>query len=256
MEAKAQYNILYNSRFYILSFSLLLSISIFALLRLSIESDQLLLIRLQQIYGLACLLLLYVALIISPIGSLVGKERIKHANFSRRAIGVSAFFFGFLDGCIALFGQLGGASQLQFLPELFKWSLSFGLIALFVLFLLAVTSFDRVISFMTFRRWKWLHRFVYVSGALLIIHVWTVGTHFAYSWAQVGGFVALGVLLGLESIRMTRTLNQKYLRRSRAEAATIAIAVWAMCLVMVAAMPVLVQNYHSRHTDHSHGGEQ
>lgn len=255
MKPKASYNLFYSSRFYILVFSFLLSVAVFAWLRLVIEGDQLLFIRAQQIYGLLCLIFWYVALIISPLGHLIGKHRMKHIEFSRRAIGVSAFYFALLHAVIALFGQLGGLGQLQYLPELFIWSLIGGAVALLVLGLMSATSFDAVIRFMTFRKWKWLHRLVYIAGILVILHVWMIGTHLAYPWAQGIGLIALSVLFGLEILRAVRVTSEKKWHLSRSEIAGIVITLWVVVVVLIMTMPTVVQNYHSRHTGHTHSQE-
>ena len=64
-------------------------------MRNSTASDQLFIIRLQQIYGLASIILWYLVVIIGPMGHIVGKHRTKHLEFMRRAIGVSAFYFAY-----------------------------------------------------------------------------------------------------------------------------------------------------------------
>lgn len=250
MTARNDYSLLHNSRFYILAFSLLLSIALFAWFRIAITSDQLFLIRAQQVYGFVCLAFWYAAMIISPIGYIVGKQRMKHIEFARRAIGVSAFYFALLHTLIALFWQLGGIAQLQYLPELFKWSLFGGGVALVVLGLMAATSFDKVIAFMTFRKWKWLHRLVYMAGVLVILHIWMIGTHLAYGGVQIAGFWALALLIGLEVYRTTLLLNNKYQKLSRSELLITAMSVWVCALVVLLAMPNFIDNYHSRHTDH------
>lgn len=255
MKAQTPYRLLHNSRFYILAFSLLLSITVFAWLRLRIDSDQLLSIRTQQLYGFICLGFWYATLIISPLGHAIGKHRLKHLEFARRAIGVSAFYFALLHAVIALFGQLSGPPQLQHLPDLFKWSLVSGGMALLVLALMAATSFDAVIRFMTFRKWKWLHRLVYLAGVCVILHIWMIGTHLSYPWVQLSGFAALALLTGLELLRMVRLVNRKYFQLRRAEAAIMALAIWAIALAFIAAIPTVIENYHSRHTEHAHSQE-
>ena len=255
MKAQAPYTIFNNTRFYILLFSLLVSFIVFAYLRLTIESDQLLLIRTQQMYGALCLVFLYIALIISPAGQFFDKDRLALVNFSRRAIGVSACYFGALHAGIAFFGQLGGLSQMAYLPDTFIWSLSFGAIALFILLVLAGTSFDKVISWMGFEKWKLLHRLVYIAGVLVVVHVWMVGTHLAYSWSQLIGLSALSVLFGLEALRFTRYISAQRLHLGKAELLAVAVSLWVLMVVLVLAMPTLLQNYHSRHTTHSHGQE-
>lgn len=255
MKSQPKYSLLHNSRFYILAFAGLLSVAVFAWLRLSLDDDQLLHIRAQQIYGFICIVLWYLALIISPVTYIIGKQRLKQLIFSRRAIGVAAFYFAFLHTAIALFGQLGGPGQLQYLPDLFKLSLAGGAVGLLILAIMAATSFDRVIKFMTFRKWKWLHRLVYVAGILVIIHVWTIGTHVAYGGVQLVGFIALALLSGLEILRAMRLLNRKILHLRRAEIGVFALCAWAVSLISIAALPALIENYHSRHTSHDHSQE-
>lgn len=250
MASIKKHSLLINSRFYVLAVTLLVSVGVFAYLRITIQDDQLLAIRTQQVFGFLSLVYLYIALIISPLGYVIGKEKVQHLAFARRAIGVSAFYFAALHGAVALFGQLGGISNIGNLPEIFKWSLLFGAITLFILGLMALTSFDKVVRLMTFRKWKWLHRFVYAGSVLIILHVWMVGTHLAYSWVQIIAVVAIGLLLALEFFKLTRTLNRKYFKLSRSEAGALYLTIWAIVMGIMLAIPVLVQNYHSRHTEH------
>lgn len=254
--SKAHHPLLDNSRFYILVCSFLASVAVFAWLRMTIGDDQLLAIRTQQAYGFISVTCLYVALIVSPLGYVVGTQRVRHLAFARRAIGVSAFYFAALHALVALYGQLGGLASVQYLPELFQLSLLGGAIALGVLGLMAATSFDVAIRCMTFRRWKWLHRFVYASGVLIILHVWTIGTHMAYPVTQAIGFSLIGLLLGLELFRVTKQINKRYQIFDRFEATAVFVALWGMALVLLASLPFFVQNYHSRHLEHDSGDDR
>lgn len=261
MAAPKTYRLLDNSRFYILAFSLLLSGAIFAWVRLHAGDDQLFLIRLQQTFGFVSLFYWYCALVISPIGYVIGKHRMKKIEFSRRAIGVSAFYFALLHGCVALWGQLGGIGQLSYLPALFIWSLIGGAAGFGILLIMAATSFDKVVGFMTFRWWKWLHRLGYVGGIAVMLHIWTIGTHLAYGGVQIAVFIALMVLAGLETYRTAVLINKNYLHLGKTEAAVGGVAMWAIIVAVVFAVPAYVQNYHSRHTvhegsTHTHNGGQ
>lgn len=259
MKEKETYHLLDNSRFYILASSFLLSLAVLAYLRLELPNDQVFSIRLQQAFGLLCVLYWYSALIISPLGYVIGKHRMRRLEFARRAIGVSAFYFALLHGLTALFGQLGGFSQLAYLPAIFKWSLTGGLIAMIILLLLAMTSFDAVIKCMTFRRWKWLHRLIYIGGILAMLHVWTIGTHMAYGGVQAAVYGALVVLIGLELYRITKLVNDKHLHFRTADTVVLCIAVWAVVAALLLAVPTYIQNYHSRHHNSAsaeHGGHQ
>lgn len=240
-----------NSRFYILVMSILLSMAVVGFLRITIISDQLFYIRTQQVFGLLGVMYWYTAIIISPVGYIIGKQRMKKWEFARRAIGVSAFYFVLLHGVIALWGQLGGLAELQYLPAMFKWSLAAGAFAFGVLLVMALTSFDAVVKFMTYQKWKWLHRLVYIAGVLALIHIWTVGTHLAYSQVQIVAFVALVILAGLELYRSVHKVNDTYLHLNKSEAVTLFISSWAVVAVLLLATPALIKNYHSRHTDHS-----
>lgn len=250
MKERRNTSLLNNSRFYILASSILLSIATAAYLRLQIPSDQLYYIRVQQVFGLLCLLYWYVALVISPIGYIVGKHRMKHIEFARRAIGVSAAYFATLHAAVALWGQLGGISELALLPPLFKWSLAGGSIALLILLIMAATSFDKVVSFMTYKKWKWLHRLVYTGLVLAVLHIWTIGTHLAYVPVQWIALAALVILSGLELYRMSYLLNKKWLREGKAEVFIIFISLWAVVVTAIFMMPVFIHNYHSQHVDH------
>lgn len=243
--------LLNNSRFYILATSFLLSLAVVAFLRLHIPSDQLFYIRIQQVFGLLGVCFWYSALVISPIGYVIGKHRIKKLEFARRAIGVSAFYFVLLHGCVALWGQLGGLTELGYLPALFQWSLIFGTIAFTVLLMMALTSFDAVVKFMTYRKWKWLHRLVYIGGVFALLHIWTIGTHLAYSHVQLIAFIALLVLAGLELYRTTKLVNDKYLHLNKTEAMTLYVSSWVIISALILMTPVFIQNYHSRHNDHN-----
>ena len=255
MAERKDYQLINNSRFYVLLSAVLLSLAVTAWLRLQIASDQLFYIRTQQVFGLISILYWYFALVISPIGYVIGKQRTKHLEYARRAIGVSAFYFALLHAGVALWGQLGGLEQLQYLPALFRWSLIGGLVALGILFIMAATSFDKVVKFMNFRRWKWLHRLVYIGGVLAILHIWSIGTHLSYPAAQWVALVALLVLAGLELFRVARLLNQKYLHMNKLDTITIFVTAWSVVGVLIASIPFYVQSYHSRHADNSAHGD-
>lgn len=250
MTQKQEYRLIYNSRFYILISSVLVSMLVIGLLRLQISSDQLFYIRAQQVFGLLAILYWFFALIISPLGYAIGKHRTGRLEFARRAIGVSAFYFAAMHGSIALWGQLGGLGQLGLLPNLSKWSLIGGLVGFTILSLMAATSLDKVVDFMTYRRWKWLHRLGYMGGLLVVLHVWSLGTHVAYIHVQILAFVLLAVLSGLELFKVTKILNRKYLHYHRIEAGALFLSAWTLVIIGVLLIPKYVPNYHTQHQNH------
>jgi DMSO/TMAO reductase YedYZ heme-binding membrane subunit len=250
-------NLLDNSRFYILSSSILMSLMVVTSLRLKIPSDQLFYIRTEQLFGLLAIVYWYIALIISPLSNVIGKERMKRVIFARRGIGVSAAYFAVLHSSFALWGQLGGVSQIQYLPDFFKWSIAGGAIGLGILLVMAATSFDTVVRFMTYRRWKLLHRLTYIAGVCVLLHIWTVGTYMAYSAVQIAAFVALVILIGLETYRAAQTFAKRYKEfQSRDYFYVLFLSVWIFWVALLIVVPNIVQNYHAkRHMDTSqHGG--
>lgn len=169
-----------NIRFYILFLAFLYSIGIYLYVINSFSTERLQTIRLTQYFALSAVACLYVALLIGPLTyvwySIPFRDQIFKA---RRAIGVSAFLFGLIHGTVAFFGQLGGFGGLGFLNNKYLLAISISFMALLILATMAATSFDWVVAKMKFRRWKMLHRLVYVAAILILIHAMMLGTHFA-----------------------------------------------------------------------------
>lgn len=248
MAAKYPASLFSNVRFYILAATLCISILVASLLQLQIPSDQLFLIRTEQVFGYLCILYWYVALLISPLQKRLGDRfgsSLSYLAFSRRAIGVSAFYFALLHVGISLWGQIGGLGSLLLLPDRFLWSVGFGTIALIILLLMAATSFNRIVAFMTLPRWKWLHRLGYLGGILAMLHLWMIGTHIAYIEFRAVIFVLLAMLLWLESLRLTDVLTKKYPTRHKRKVA-IGIFLWLVAMGLLLLLPTLV----SSNTDH------
>lgn len=238
----------HNSRFYILCVSLVLSIGVASLARLTIASDQLYLIRLEQLYGVIALIYWYGAMGLSPLSSVIGKARLRHLLFARRAIGVSAAYFAVLHGSVALFGQLGGLGGLGSLEGRFLAALYVGFFALIILLVMAATSFDRVVQYMTFPRWKLLHRLVYAAGIAILFHVWLIGTHAAYLWVQLLALALLSILFALEGLRIAKVLARKYPSLDQRDIKiTIALTIWLSLTILVASIPGIFTSYHGAH---------
>lgn len=240
-----------NNRFYILTFSILLSLMVWAWLRLVIPDDRLLMMRSQQIFGLLSMVYLYVTLLISPLAAIVGFRRMKGAIFARRALGVSAFYFGLLHTAIVFWGQMGGFGQLEYLPALFIWSLLGAAVAIAIMFYMTVTSTDWFIKTMTYKWWKLSHRLIYLGGVLILLHVWSLGTHLVEPWLQLVLLGSLALFTGLEICRVVKFVNKKWQLFGRDEAVVVGIAAWAIVVTLVVLTPTVVPNYHSRHTDKS-----
>jgi sulfoxide reductase heme-binding subunit YedZ len=241
--------LLQNTRFYILAFTIISSLFAASWLRTHIASDQLFYIRTEQVFGYASMLCWYIALIISPLAALVGKNGVMlGVIFARRAIGVSAAYFALLHVTVATWGQLGGLKGLALPPGTFRTSLLLGVVALVILCIMAATSFNKVVVFMTPKRWKWLHRLGYIGGVLVILHVWLIGTHVAYVDTRIIAFVLLAILFGLESFRVASSLAKRYKELATLDVRlTIFICLWLLLMGLLLALPRLTTSYHSEH---------
>jgi DMSO/TMAO reductase YedYZ heme-binding membrane subunit len=207
-----------NSRFWILAAAVTLSVNIAGFVQLLVPAGSLQTIRIEQIYGFVSLLLLYTAILTSPLTKvfprLPGKDAYLHA---RRAIGVSAFYYAFLHVYITFFKQLGGFGGINYLNHTYTVSLLGGVFALGVLFIMAGTSFDWVVSHMGYKHWKLLHRLVYLASLAVLLHVMLIGPHYDAGLSFLGGltYVAAAFLIGLEVARVR--LNYKRRRGGKHE---------------------------------------
>ncbi len=205
-------SLLKNIRFYVIVFSLIFSLGVYYWVTSTSSSEQTQLIRLQQIYALTALAFLYLALLVGPLCFSFQKFPFRDQFLkARRAIGVSAFYFGLLHALLSFFGQLGGFQGLGFLSDKYLLAITLSFIALIILFLMALTSFDAFIAKLTFPRWKLLHRFVYLAGVFILIHALMLGTHFYDLSTLIPQilFIALMFLLALEALRFDAFLQKK-----------------------------------------------
>lgn len=202
--------LLRNIRFYILLFSLSISAGIYFWVIYTIPEGTLQIIRLTQFYAFAAVIYLYIALLIGPLCYQVRwiPKRPLIVK-SRRAIGVSAFYFALLHASFAFFGQLGGFSGLFYLANKYLIAVSLSATALLILSLMAATSFD---YFTKYSWWKKLHRFVYVAGVFVLVHALMLGTHFQNLSDLIPqiSFVLLSFLLILEGRRVDAYLKERF----------------------------------------------
>lgn len=200
-----------NVRFYVIAFSIGLSELVYVLVKVTIPPGTLVSSRLIQIYALLALGYLYLALMISPLMQAFPQLFGEQIKKSRRAIGVAAFYFAVIHGCIAFFGELGGFRGVGFLDNRYLLATGIGLLALLVLYLLAVTSFDAMIERMGFKRWKQLQRLAYAAGILILLHAMLLGSDFADLSRVIPRviFGAAALLLILESWRLGQYIKEK-----------------------------------------------
>ncbi len=130
-------------------------------------------------FGTCAFLLLHIVLMIGPLCRL--SPRFLPLLYNRRHLGVTTFFVGAAHAGFSIFQFHALGSVNPFVSILVSntrfTSLAdfpfqvLGLIALIILFLMAVTSHDFWLNNLTAPVWKTLHTLVYVAYALLVGHV-------------------------------------------------------------------------------------
>lgn len=204
--------LLKNSRFWILAIAVVLSANGAGFIQLEVPPGSLQTIRIGQFYGFMALVLLYAAILASPLTKvfpgLPGKAAYLHA---RRAIGVSACYYALLHGYVTFFGQLDGLSGIAYLNHTYRLSLVLGVFAAAVLCIMAATSFDWVVDHMGYKHWKLLHRLVYFASVAVLLHVMLIGPHYDNGLSSLSGvtYVAGVFLVALESVRIARNIRQR-----------------------------------------------
>jgi DMSO/TMAO reductase YedYZ heme-binding membrane subunit len=158
-----------------------------------------------QLFALLASASLYLALLPGPLYEalprLPGRDLFIAA---RRAFGVSALALSIPHAYHGFYGFLGGFESLRYWGLDYSISLLFGLIATVLLVPPALTSFDAAAKWLG-RRWKRLHRLVYLAGVLALVHSVTVTIHVVDLWPWLAGtYVALVALLLLESLKIDR----------------------------------------------------
>lgn len=242
-----------NVRFYILIFSALLSGAIYFWAKISFDTDYSQAVNLTQTYALVAVTYLYFALLASPLVRFFPSFpfRAKYIQ-ARRALGVSAFFFGCLHAYYAFFKELGGFESLGFLNLKYLTAITLSTLALTILSLMALTSFDFIIDKLGFRNWKFLHRFVYVAGLLITVHALMLGSAFtdlSSAIPQVFG-VALSLLLILEAVRLDRYFSSKFLNYPKAGLSLVIIISVLVSFYAINLLPQEITSQLSVHQAH------
>ncbi|MCI0389899.1 MAG: ferric reductase-like transmembrane domain-containing protein [Acidobacteria bacterium] len=164
-------------------------------------------------FGTCALLLLHVVLIIGPICRLF--PQFLPLLYNRRHLGVTTFLIGLAHSVFAII-QFHGLGNLNPLVSVWVSNTRYtslanfpfqplGLVALIILFLMAVTSHDFWLANLTAPVWKSLHMLVYVAYGLIIVHV-TLGVLQAETSVLLSGALGAGMALvfGLHIIAASR----------------------------------------------------
>src|SRR6266481_4236496 len=192
-------------------------------------------VRLTEAYALIALVFLYISLLPSPFYAVFPDFPYKAIVIkSRRATGTSTFFFALLHAFAALQFELGGFSGLKFLNNEYLLGISYSFAALVILAVLTVTSFDFAVSALG-KKWKWIHRLVYLAAILVVIHAFLLGSQFmniSEAIPQVF-LIALLFLLLLESTRAAKFLHKKYRRFSLLSWNIAVFVLFVFCLFLI-----------------------
>ena len=155
----------------------------------------------RQVYGLTAMGILLGACLIGPLTWVFPRMPLNGVlRAGRRAIGVSAFVIAIPHVACYL-----GPVLLQNWRNLYEpgllWvvGLVLGLLAFLDLSMLAWTSRDAAVKAMGGKRWKRLHRTVYIATPILFLHALFVGTDFGFATpangeADYGSLIAFSIL--------------------------------------------------------------
>ena len=176
------------------------------------------LIEARQLYGLWALGLLLGSMMIGPLTSVLPWLPFRPSlMYGRRAVGVSAFLFAVLH-VIAYLWSVGLRhwSELYTPGVLWVVGLLLGLLAMGAMSLMAVTSRDVSVKRLGGRRWKRLHRLVYATLCVVLIHALFNGADFGLNHGpDVRGHADFGSLVGFLSVSLVwlivLTLRQRHL---------------------------------------------
>ena len=130
-------------------------------------------------FGTLAIVLLHVILLIGPAARL--SPKFLPILYNRRHLGVSLFIIGAVHGLLSLF-WFHGNGNVNMLVSLFTSNTHYnsllyfpfqtlGFFALLILAVMAFTSHDFWLSFLSPKFWKAMHMLVYVAYALIIMHV-------------------------------------------------------------------------------------
>ena len=242
-----------NIRFYILVFSALLAGGINYYFSTTAETEAGRVADLTQTYALIAVTYLYFALLASPLTRFFTFLPFRGLYLrARRGIGVSAFLFASLHVYYAFFGELGGFEGLQFLNLRYLTAIALGATSITILSVMAMTSFEFMVSKLSFQKWKFLHRFVYIVAIFTTIHALMLGSHFTDLSEMIPQIfsVALAFLLILEALRFDVYLMNKFPTLPKAGVAFFVATLFIALLTILTFAPSNFSGSMSLHEQH------
>ena len=156
--------------------------------------------------GSAAFLMLTVILCIGPLARL--DRRFLKVLYNRRHFGVLTFVVALAHAWLMILWYQAQGNLPNLLVELTAWGdygkfigfpfKTLGMAALLVLFVMAATSHDYWLEFLSPRVWKSLHMALYVAYALVVMHVALGIMQYERTWLipamLIGGFATVSVL--------------------------------------------------------------
>jgi len=141
------------------------------------------LVTARQLFGLWALGLLLASILLGPLTSVLPWMPFKSSlMFGRRAVGIAALAFAGLHVAAYLW-SVGRRHWNELYTPGILWliGLTLGLVAFADLVVLGVTSTDASVKRMGGRKWKRLHRTIYVALIVVLFHAFLVGADFGFN---------------------------------------------------------------------------
>lgn len=163
------------------------------------------LVAARQLYGLWALALLLASMLLGPLTSVLPWLPFRASlMYGRRAVGVSALMFAVLHVVTYLWAVVWRNWRELYTPGgLWVAGLILGLLALSDMIALGVTSRDASVKKMGGRKWKRIHRTVYVALAVVLLHALFLGADFGLNRGpDVKGEADFGSLITFVCISM------------------------------------------------------
>jgi len=134
---------------------------------------------------------LVLVLLVTPLRTFTGWVALARW---RRMLGLFAFFYASLHLTAYIWFDMGWDLTAVVRDVEQRLFILLGMLAWLFLLLLAMTSFDRAIRWLGAARWRALHRLVYVSAVLVVLHFFWMRSgknDFAEVWIYAGLFALL-----------------------------------------------------------------
>lgn len=184
-----------------------------------------------RLYGLTAMFMLF--LILTP-----GLFRVYFPRFplndliikGRRSLGISMFFFALAHAGLAFFHIYRGSIQviLHSKPT-YQVAFFFGLLALIIFLAMATTASDFMLKKLTFKRWKTLHRLIYIGAIFVLLHAFLRGSDFAFR-QQFLPFLMAFLSLYYIQLEMVATLKEMILLKQKKVVIFMTILIMSMVL--------------------------